>query len=81
MNEGQWFGVVMLAYVVILAGMVLFFQSTDQTHELRRAIDAVRHEVGAVQRDVQALERDSEYRAEQDQRNVDRILSEIRRRR
>ena len=79
MNEGQWFGVVMLAYVVILAGIVLYFQITDQTYELRRAIDAVRHEVGAVQRDVQALERDSEYRAEQDQRNVDRILSEIRR--
>ena len=79
MNEGQWFGVLMLAYVVILVGMVLFFKITDQTYELRREIDAVQREVGAVQREVQAVQRESEYRAGADQRNVDRLLSEIRR--
>ena len=68
-----------MAYVVILVGMVLFFKITDQTYELRREIDAVQREVGAVQRDVQVVQRENEYRAEADQRNVDRLLSEIRR--
>ena len=79
MNEGQWFGVALLAYIVIMATLVLFFKITNQTYELRREIDAVQHEVGAVQREVQAVQRESEYRAEADQRNVDRLLSEIRR--
>ena len=79
MNEGQWFGVALLAYIVIMATLVLFFKITDQTYELRGEIDAVQREVGAVQRELQAVQRDSEYRAEADHRNVDRLLSEIRR--
>ena len=79
MTEGQWFGVALLAYIVIMATLVLFFKITNQTYELRREIDAVQRDVGAVQREVQAVQRGNEYRAEADQRNVDRLLSEIRR--
>ena len=79
MTEGQWFGVALLAYIVIMATLVLFFKINNQTYELRREIDAVQREVGAVQREVQAVQRGERVRAEADQRNVDRLLSEIRR--
>ena len=67
-------GIVVLIYIVIIAAMLLYFAVDSKVSELQREIRGVRHEVGRVQYEV-------ERRGEAADRNVDRLLREMRRNR
>ena len=70
----SWFGVGVTVYVVIFAAMVLYFAAENNVGELEGEIRDLRREISALQREV-------EYRGEADDRDVERILWELRRER
>ena len=70
-NADQWLAVVALGWLVVLATMFLFFAVDGDVRDLRYEIGDLRRDVGAVQREI-------EFRAEQDDRDVERLLSELR---
>ena len=71
-NADQWLAVGALGWLVVLATMFLFFAVDGDVRDLRYEIGDLRRDVGAVQREI-------EFRAEQDERDVERLLSELRR--
>ena len=74
-----WLGVMVLVYIVIIATMLLYFAVDSKVSEVRREIRGVRHEVGRVQHEVGQVRREVERRGEAGDRNVDRLLREMRR--
>ena len=67
-----WLGVVVLGYIVIIAATLLYFAVGSEVSELKWEIRGVRREIGALQREV-------ERRGEAGDRDVDRLLRELRR--
>ena len=68
----RWLPVAVLVYVVIMVAVVLYMAMSSNVRDLRYEIGDLRREIGAVQRKIK-------YRAEQDDRDVERLLSELRR--
>ena len=69
-----WLGVVVLVYIVIIAAILLYFAVGSKVSELKWEIRGMRREIGALQREV-------ERRGEAGNRDVDRLLREVRRNR
>ena len=70
----RWIGVGVMVYVVIFAAMVLYVAADSNGRELQGEIRDLRREISALQREV-------EYRGEADDRDVERLLWELRRER
>ena len=75
-DTAGWLGIgmVVLACIVIIAALLLYFAVESRVSEVQREIRGLRHEVGAVQREV-------ERRGEAGDRDVERVLRELRRNR
>ena len=76
MNGDQWSAVGLVLYVVIMAAVVLVMTVIFRTSDLRRDIAELQRE---LQREVGAMRRDVEYRADRHDRDIERILAELRR--
>lgn len=59
-------------YVLIIAAMLIYFAVNGSARELQ-------YEIGDLRRDVGAVQRELEFRGEQDDRDVERLLYELRR--
>ena len=77
-NGDQWSAVALVLYVVIMVAVVLFMTVTFRTSDLRRDIADLRRD---LQQEVGAVRREIEYRADRHDRDIERVLSEVRRRR
>ena len=62
----------MVIYVLIIAAMLVYFAVSGSVRDLQYAIGDLRRDIGAVQREL-------EFRSERDDRDVERILYELRR--
>ena len=81
--ERWWFAVVVLAWVVIMTALVHYMMVSGDIRDLHRKTENdnrdLRYEIRDLRRDVGAVQREIEFHREQDDRDVDRLLSEIRR--
>lgn len=62
----------MVIYVLIIAALLVCFAVSGSVRDLR-------YEIGDLRRDIGAVQRELEFRGEQDDRDVERILYELRR--
>ena len=74
MDAERWLAVLLVVGIVILAAVVLDVNASSDLRDLEYEIRDLRRDVGEVRREI-------EWRAEQDDRDVERLLSELRRRR
>ena len=74
MDAERWLAVLLVVGIVILAAVVLDVNASSDFRDLEYEIRDLRRDVGEVRREI-------EWRAEQDDRDVERLLSELRRRR
>ena len=65
MNTDQWSAVGIVLYVVMAAAVIIFMTLGFKTSDLRR--------------DIADLRREIEYRADRHDRDLERVLSELRR--
>lgn len=76
MNTDQWSAVGLVLYVVIAAAVIIFMTLTFKTSDLRRDVADLRRE---LEREVSTVRREIEYRADQHDRDLERVLAELRR--
>lgn len=85
MDAERWFAVVVLAWVVIMSALFHYMVASGDVRDLHRKVENdnrdLRYEIRDLRRDVGAVQREIEFHREQDDRDVDRFLSEIRRNR
>ena len=74
MDAERWLAVLLVVGIVILAAVVLDVNVSSDFLDLEYEIRDLRRDVGEVRREI-------EWRAEQDDRDVERLLYELRRRR
>ena len=74
MDAERWLAVLLVVGIVILAAVVLDVNVSCDFLDLEYEIRDLRRDVGEVRREI-------EWRAEQDDRDVERLLYELRRRR
>ena len=74
MDAERWLAVLLVVGIVILAAVVLDANVSSDFLDLEYEIRDLRRDVGEVRREI-------EFRAEQDDRDVERLLYELRRRR
>lgn len=81
--ERLWFAMVVLAWVVIMTALFHYMMASGVVRDLHWKVENdnrdLRCEIRDLRRDVGAVQREIEFRREQDDRDVDRLLSEIRR--
>ena len=74
MDAERWLAVLLVVGIVILAAVALDVNVSSDFLDLEYEIRDLRRDVGEVRREI-------EWRAEQDDRDVERLLYELRRRR
>ena len=74
MDGDRWLAVLLLAGVVIVAAFFHYMAVSSDIRDLKYDIRDLRRDVGEVRREI-------EWRSEQDDRDVERLLYELRRRR
>ena len=74
MDADRWLAVLLVVGIVILAAVVLDVNVSSDFRDLEYEIRDLRRDIGEVRREI-------EWRAEQDDRDVERLLYELRRRR
>ena len=74
MDAERWLAVLLVVGIVILAAVVLDVNVSSDFLDLE-------YEIRDLRRDVAEVRREIEWRAEQDDRDVERLLYELRRRR
>ena len=74
MDAERWLAVLLVVGIVILAAVVRDVNVSSDFLDLEYEIRDLRRDVGEVRREI-------EWRAEQDDRDVERLLYELRRRR
>lgn len=83
MNEERWFAVLLVVVLVIATAlfhyMAVSFGIQDLHWKVERDNRTLRNEIDGLRRDIGRLKRENEFRAEQDDRDVERILYEVRR--
>ena len=79
MDGERWFAVAFLAWLLIMTALVHYMTVSSDIRRVERDNRELRYEIGDLRRDVGAVQREIEFRAEQDDRDVDRLLSEMRR--
>ena len=83
MDAERWFAVVLLAWVVFISALFHYMVASGDVRDLHRKVEndnrGLRYEIRDLRRDVGAVQREIEFHREQDDRDVDRLLSEIRR--
>ena len=72
MDGERWFAVAFLAWILIMTALVHYQALSSGVRDLGYQIRDLRRDVGAAQREI-------EFHREQNDRDADRILSELRR--
>ena len=73
MNESdRWLPALMVIYVLVLTALLFYFAASSSVRNLR-------YEIGDLRRDIGEVQRELEFQREQDDRDVERILYELRR--
>ncbi len=81
MDSERWFAVAVLAWVVVMSALFHYMAVSDLHRKAEDDNRDLRYEIGDLRRDVDAVKREIEYRADRHDRNVERLASEVRRRR
>ena len=71
-GSDRWLPSLVVTCMLIIVATLLYFVLTGSVHELQYEIGDLRRDVGAVQRQI-------EFRGEYEDRDVERILYELRR--
>ena len=83
MDAERWFAVALLAWVVIMTALFHYMAVSAGIRDLHWKVENdnrdLRYEISDLRRDVSAVQREIKFRAEQDDRDVERILYETRR--
>ena len=68
----RWLPALVVMYVLIVAAMLFYFVISGSVRDRRYEIGDLRRDIGEVQREI-------EFRGQQEDRDIDRLLSELRR--
>ena len=68
----RWLPALVVIYVLIITALLVYFAVSGSVRHLQ-------YEIGDLRRDIGGVERELEFRGEQDDRDVERILYELRR--
>ena len=83
MDGDRWVAVALLVGVVIMTALFHYQAVSADIRDLHRKVSGdnrdLRYEISDLRRDVSAVQREIKFRAEQDDRDVERILYETRR--
>ena len=83
MDGDRWVAVALLVGVAVMTALFHYMAVSGDIRDLHRKVDNdnrdLRYEIGDLRRDVGEVKREIEFRAEQDDWDVQRILSDLRR--